>query len=77
MTLVTLPAAIYYGIIERCTTSTDRLIQCDRGRRLPNGDIQFELQAKAQELLHPYMLEGESYAQTIERLYATAGGRVS
>lgn len=70
MTTVTLPSSVYYGFIERWTTPTDRLICIDRSEQLPGGMVRFELIPAAKELLDNFRLEGETYAECFERLFA-------
>jgi hypothetical protein len=74
---VALPTAVYYGIIDAWTTPTERLIHSDSGTPLPGGLVEFELQEQLATELRLFMLDGESYADALERLLAKNGGKVS
>jgi hypothetical protein len=74
---LTLPAHIYYGLIERFTTPTDRLIANDRGIATPGGSIEFELDPCAQAAIDAHRLAGETYQDAIERLLAVRSGHLS
>ncbi|MGY4295335.1 hypothetical protein ACVWXN_003430 [Bradyrhizobium sp. i1.4.4] len=70
MTTVIVPARVYYGLLEQWTTPTERLMYRERGKSLPDGRIRFELDDTAIELIEPFRLEGETYADFLERLVA-------
>lgn len=75
--MITLPARVYYGLIERYTSSTDQLMHIDHGEKLPDGTVRFELQPAAAAVIEPLMLPEESFVDAIERLVEIAEGRLS
>lgn len=77
MRVVVLKAEVHRRIIDELTTPTERLIYPDRCKRLADGSVQWNMPDDAAAALQEFMLQGESYADAIERLLAVAGGRIS
>lgn len=77
MTHVILPARVHRRIIDEWTTSTERLMHPDSGKRLPCGDVEWDMPEEVTVALQPFMLEDETYADALERLLEEAGGRIS
>lgn len=65
---VALSPQVYYGLLERFTTPTDRLVYRDRCKRLPDGRVEFELDADIAAEFDRRKLAGESYADYLARL---------
>jgi hypothetical protein len=77
MPSVILPAHVHRRLIDDYTSPTDRLIYADRGERLADGSLRWEMPDDVAALLREFMLEGESYTDAIERLLAEISGQIS
>ena len=71
--IIALPGHVYHRLVERFTTPTDRLMYRDGSRTLPDGRVEFELDADIAAELDRRKLAGETYADYLARIVENGG----